>query len=97
MGQAELHVVLDEWVRPGTPDSPSSPVTWTRYCYQVYAATPSWMRHHWLMDMNHYLFIQAECGIFSSYCYDSNLPATLFGIPVVVWAGAGRPRIESGP
>lgn len=94
-----LDVILDEWVRPQSPASPSSPVTWVEYCCKVLAATPPWQRGHWVMGARSYLAIQAEVAVSGAYRFDpasSDSMPTLLGLPIVIMGGGSLPRIESG-
>jgi hypothetical protein len=95
MGQADLYIVLDEWLRPGTPDPPFSPVTWAGFCARVYSATPPRHRGRWVMDLNSYLGLQAEfmlAGQLQSYVPDG--VTMLFGMPIEVRDGGGLPHLE---
>jgi hypothetical protein len=97
MPGTELCVVLDGWVRPASPASASSPVTWVEYCYKIYAATPPWERSRWVMDPSAYRAIQAEVALSSGYRWvpdDQDCVAMLFGIPIEIRVGGRLPHLE---
>ena len=90
MSPAELCVVLDEWVRPGSPASASSPVTWTEYCFRVWRAAPPWERNRWVMNLPSYLGLRAEIPLAGRVTVLDDL----FGIPLEIRDSGGLPHLE---